>query len=372
MQIKRIMISSMIGLTMLSGQVFAAAPVVSKPTLSLEQALAMSVTNDPELTLMDEKVTLAERELVQVKANADYHRTEIYYDKAGYVNNRKSYLLTPIKKENSVASIKRQRISKEDSIKLDLMNRYFDVQNKIEQVSDAKRSLATLEKEIQAKSKELSLGKITQLDFNTFEIKKLEMENSIRKAEIDLETSYMQFSSVSNQPLNYKFQPSAMSTTVKPYENKDLSAILANERLKSSELLSKQATIKEMEIEIKINLDSEYEVGNTDSATNVLQRDLKAAQKDLVNIEANIELNLNVDYLKLQSSYDSTLASKASLALAQKELDVAKIKYGVGNISLIDYLAKQEALDKAKSNYNSSISNYQIAVEKFKMTHFVQ
>jgi outer membrane protein TolC len=74
----------------------------------------------------------------------------------------------------------------------------------------------------------------------------------------------------------------------------------------------------------------------------------------------------------LQSSYDSTLVSKATLALAQKELDVAKIKYGVGNISLIDYLAKQEALDKAKSSYNSSISNYQIAVEKFKMTHFIQ
>lgn len=370
MKIKRIMISTLVGVAVLSGQTFAA----TLPTISLEQALNMATTDDPELKLMDEKIALAEKELVQVNANAASLRMEsaMGMDKAAYVNYRKSYLLTPIKKENSVASIKRQKDSKIDSIKLDLMAQYYDVQSKIDQLNDSKRSLATLNKELSAKSKELSLGKITQLDYNSYEIKKLEMESTVKKAEIDLEISYIKFANAANQPLTYKFAPVAFSTNVKPYENNDLSSILANERAKNDDILKKQASIKEMEIEIQINLDSQYEIGNSDSATDVLQNDLKAAKQDLVNLDANLELNLKVDYYKLRSSYDSILVSKASLALAQKELDVAKIKYNVGNISLIDYLAKQEALDKAESSYNSAVNAYQIALEKFMMTHFVK
>jgi outer membrane protein TolC len=382
MHMKKIMISTLIGMTVLSGQVFAAAVPSPTPTqtqsqsqtLSLAQALLMATTNDPELTLMDEKIALAERELVQVNANAAYKRTETHYEynKADYVSYRKSYLLTPIKKENSVASIKRQKDSKINSVKLDLMNQYYGIQTQLDTLSDAKRSLASLEKEIQAKSKELALGKITQLDFNNYEIKQLEMEFSVKKAEIDLATGYMKFASAANQPLSYKFTPVAPNTSVAPYENINLIDVLANERSKNDELLNKQAAIKEMETEIQINIDSLYEMGNTDSATNVLQDDLKAAQKDLANIEATIDLNLKLDNYKLQSSYNSILVSKASLALAQKEFDVAKAKYGVGTISLIDYLAKQEALDKADSSYSSSVSQYQIAVEKFKMGHFVK
>ncbi len=370
MKIKRIMISTLVGVAVLSGQTFAA----TIPTITLEQALDMATTNDPELKLMDEKIALAEKELVQVNANAASLRMEsaMGFDKAEYVSYRKSYLLTPVKKENSVASIKRQKVSNIDSIKLDLMAQYYDVQSKIDQLDDSKRSLATLEKELQAKSKELSLGKITQLDYNSYEIKKLEMESTVKKAEIDLDTSYIKFANASNQPLTYKFTPVAFNTNVKPFENKDLMTVLANERAKNDDILKKQASINEMEIEIQINLDSQYEIGNTDSATNVLQEDLKAAQQDLVNLDANLELNLKVDYYKLQSSYSTILVSKSTLALAQQELDVAKIKYNVGNISLIDYLAKQEALDKAESSYSSAVSTYQIAVEKFMMTHFVK
>lgn len=372
MQIKKIMISSVVGVALLSGQTFAAASTTTYPVLTLDQAIKMATTNDPEITLMEDKVALAEKELVQVNANAAYKRTETFYEKADYVNNRKAYLLTPLKKENSVAGIKRDKESKVNSVVLDLMTQYYDVQAKMDLLSDAKRSLATLEKELAAKNKELSLGKITQIDFNSYEIKKLELESAVRKAEIDLETSYMKFANAANQPLNYKFAPVAFSTNVTPYENKDLQAVLANERTKSDDLLSKQASIKEMEVEIQINLDSQYEVGNTDSATNVLQDDLKAAQKDLANIETNLELNLKLDYYRLQSSYDTILVNKAALALAQKELDVAKVKYSVGNISLIDYMGKQEALDKAESAYNSSVSQYQIAVEKFKMNHYTK
>ena len=370
MKFNKLIISTLIGVTVFSGQVFAAGPV----QISLDQALQMATTNDPELNLMDDKIALAEKELVQVNANAAYKRTETVYEheKSAYVANRKSYLLTPIKKENSVAAIKRQKDAKLDSIKLEAMTQYYDVQSKLDALNDLKRSLATLEKEIAAKNKELALGKITQIDFNSFEIKKLETESAVKKAEIDLEVSYMRFASIANQPLNYKFTPAALAKTATPFENANLEAVLANERTKNNDLLAKQAAIKEMEIEIQINTDSKYEMDNTDGATNVLKNDLKAAQKDLANIETNIDLNLKLDYYRLQSSYDSILVNKASLALAQKDLDVAKVKYGVGTISLLDFMTKQEAFDKAESSYNNAVNTYQVAVEKFKMTHFVK
>jgi len=370
MYIKKLAVSILLGTSILATQSFAATP--SLTVVSLEEALRLSVYNDPELMLMDDKVALGEKELKQVIANADYLKTKTIYDKDEYVSNRKAYLLTPLKKENSVAALKRQRDEKTNNIKLELMTQYYDVLAKLEQQSDAKRTLETIEKEIEAKSKELLLGKITQLDYNSYEIKKIEAENSVNKANIDLEVSYMKFANIANKPIDFKFTPSPLNKNVTQFTVGDLESVLKNERSQNSELLAKQAAIKEMELEIKINTDSQYEMGNTDSATTILQNDLKAAQKDLVNIEASIDMNLRIDLYKLQSNYDSVLVNKSSFALAQKELDVAKVKYSVGTISLIDYISKQEALDKAESAYNSSITAYLTAVEKFKMNHFIK
>ena len=367
MKLSRVLLSGMVGIMLFTSQGYAASVQV----LSLNEALTLATTNDPELKLWEEKIALAEKELVQVNANAAYKRTETVndYDKAGYVIYRKSYLLTPIKKEHAVAALKRQRDQKISDIKIDLMTQYYDVQSKLDALEDAKRSLETLDKELSAKKAELELGKITQLDYNSYEIKKLEMASQIKKAETELSVSYMKFANIANKPLDFKFTPNKVSEAIKRFEVSDLNQLYTTEKSKNHELINKSDAINEMEIEIKINTESQYEIGNTDSATNVLQRDLKSAQKDLSDIETNIQLNLNLDYYRLLSLYDTILVSKSSQEIAKLEYDIAKVKYSVGTISLLDYLGKKEALDKAESQYRNGIQIYQVAVEKFKMNY---
>lgn len=372
MQIKRVFLCTLMGVTLLSGQAFAATSNTTTTNLSLSEAIKLATTDDPELKLMDDKIALEEKSLKQVKANAAYQATETFYDKSEYVSNQKAAYLTPLKKENSVAALKRDKVSSYNTIVLNTMTQYYDVQSKQDALADAKRSLETLSKEIAIKAKELAIGKITQLDYNTYEIKKLEAESALRKAEIDLNTSYIKFANQTNQALSFKFNPVKLSTSVSAYEVKDVNAAIQNEIAKSDDILTKQESIAAMELEIKINLESNYEIGNVDSATNVLQEDLKAAKQDLVNLKDSVELNFKLDHLKLQSSYDSILIAKSSLDLAQKELDVAKVKYGVGTLSLMDYITKQEALDDAEAKYSSSVTDYLLAVEKFKMNHYTE
>ena len=173
--------------SMFTGAYAAQAPA----TLTVDAAYDQYVKNNTDLVVLERKIIMAETELRMAKANVNFYETKTWSSGSERQANALKAYLTPVQKENALASLKRQQASSLKQIKIDVMSAFQGIIKKQSEISDKALDLTQLEKDLVIKQSEFKLGKLTQLDLRKAETKRNEAQQNLKKANNDLEILFM-------------------------------------------------------------------------------------------------------------------------------------------------------------------------------------
>lgn len=87
--------------------------------------------------------------------------------------------------------------------------------------------------------------------------------------------------------------------------------------------------------------------------------DLEELNKSKENAEAGIKLSVEQNYYSLKASEDKVDIEKENLDRSEKEYELVKQKYELGTATKIDVLSSEFELERAKTDYQNAIDDYE-------------
>ena len=94
--------------------------------------------------------------------------------------------------------------------------------------------------------------------------------------------------------------------------------------------------------------------------------ELEKSQADLIDLLRSIRLEVKNAYLALQHSRDVVLGTQDSIALAQKALDIADVRYKNGLFTYLEYTDSNLSLTQAQLIHLEALRVYRSAIAELK------
>lgn len=355
--------------SMFTGAYAAQAPA----TLTVDAAYDQYVKNNTDLVVLERKIIMAETELRMAKANVSFYETKTWSSGSERQANALKAYLTPVQKENALASLKRQQASSLKQIKIDVMSAFQGIIKKQSEISDKAMDLTQLEKDLVIKQSEFKLGKLTQLDLRKAETKRNEAQQNLKKANNDLEILFMNLNHLMGKELSLRYTVVLGQTAVPEFKVADLAGLIKTNQETSDSVLSQKESIVEKDLEIKTlktyGLSDVYNDASAQTDLRDKELELEKAKKNMIYYTSTVAFNIENDYSSLQDAYTDIKVLDIDLAAAKEDLKIAESRFKVGKIT-------QNALDLAKDTVTKteralelSKLNYSLTVETFKKNY---
>lgn len=87
--------------------------------------------------------------------------------------------------------------------------------------------------------------------------------------------------------------------------------------------------------------------------------ELEELNKNKENAEAGIKLSVEQNYYSLKASEDKVDIEKENLDRTKKEYELVKQKYELGSATMIDVLSSEFELERAKTDYQNALDDYE-------------
>ena len=110
----------------------------------------------------------------------------------------------------------------------------------------------------------------------------------------------------------------------------------------------------------------DYTIGDLPDTADTLEDKILNTDYSIRDEKVAVEYKIRSDYNSILNLYDDITIKKMDCEKTQKLLEVAKVKYDIGNITFLDYMKALTDVDNASEAYEQSWLDYYTAVLNFK------
>ena len=344
------MIKKIISMIMIIGVLFSFSITFANElnvNLSYEEVLELVISNSNSLDTIDQKILLAERYLKSANSRADTIKTKGIVSDALLLENGKIKELIPSEKNRELIDLKETKIDLIEDLKIDAIEKYNDVINKKETILFKNQDLVTANREYEQKEIEYSLGMITKNQLFEYEIAIKSLELNIKNLERNYSKALIELNRLIGYPIITQLNlESKVDITVENLEY-DLDIIISKATLNSNTVrtANNDYLLKDLEKTV-VNRYSRYE--RPDSYEDI-EDDVIDLLEAFYDSKITEEVNLYTDYYNLLNLQVDVEISKLNLELAEKGLNIEKIKL---DNEMSTYLVYKKAVDNYRNIYN--------------------
>ncbi|MEA1975992.1 MAG: TolC family protein [Bacillota bacterium] len=344
------MIKKIISLIMIVGVLFSFSITFADElnvNLSYEDVLELAISNSNSLDTIDQKILLAERYLKSANSRSDTIKTKGIVSDALLLENGKIKELVPSQKNRELIDLKETKIDLIEDLKIDVIEKYNDVINKKETILFKNQDLVTANKEYDQKEIEYSLGMITKNQLFEYEINIKNLELNIKNLERDYRKALIELNRLIGYPIITQLKlESKVDINIERLEY-DLDVIIAKAILNSNTVrtANNDYLLKDLEKTV-VNRYSRYE--RPDSYEDI-EDDVIDLLEDFYDSKITEEVNVYTDYYNLLNLQVDVEISSLNLELAEKLLNIEKIKL---DNEMSTYLVYKKAVDNYRDIYN--------------------
>jgi hypothetical protein len=320
------------------------ADTVTEKILPIEAFLQYAETHDLELSLLEQELEIAQRELNRmIIDNADLDRDHNNVDQ--YVSLYTTLKYDPAEKQVEIDRTGRDIEKRKEAIALEAKTAYLDYQTLTNTVRLQKQQLEVAQADYALKQKAFELGTITSSVLDTMSVGLLQQQLTVSKAEQSLKIKGMEISDMLGFDIETTYVlPSILKApeiTEERAETADLTVL--------EPLVRAQEDVDLAQIKYDIYLDSPY--GNVfPIGKYTAQRTLITAQSDYESTLRSERIQLLIDYNVYENTDIDVAIADLKYQTALTAFNASKLKYDLG---METYNAYQTAFADMSAAYGA-------------------
>ena len=339
-----------------------AAMEKNKYILSLDDAIKMAQTDNPQFISLDVKIKNAEAQVDYAKkTERDLKKSKMQLKIPGdleLIAVKNGYGVEASKVAFETAQLEKEKAM--NTLAYNVTEQYFNVKLSERAVASIKESYELTLKNKQAADTQFELGMISELEKNEVDIMVEEAKNAYEKQVMNLD--------LAREALKISLQ----------IENTDCDLVLTDDIDYVEFVGSLEEGIKSAEenrydlyaLKRSYDLASIYRnfaklCGIPSSQYYDANNKAVQAEYTYTNTKKLIALSIRSSYNAITSSAMDLSVSKSRLDLLKRQSEVAKLKYELGMIGNIEYIGAVNSAYNQQTAYESALLKYKLAVIKY-------
>lgn len=331
--------------------------------LNLEQAYKMIEDNNIEIKLIDKKIEMKQQEYNKALEAKNDAKGATSLNEAINLNYRKVELLNWQIVKLELDELQNERIEKLKILRYNVKNQYMNILLIQKDIKCIKEDIAVLDKKLAETKLRIALGQAKEKDYKLIYSQSLTLQNQMNSLEIQHESSMISLKKIIGVELSRAI---TVEDLVLPYQvlnKEDL-----NGRIKKavdSDFLivkiNKELELKNLERQlVKDYTDYRYSTTYTDLGIDISEIETKLSYEKL-----NAEANLLIEYYDLLELGDNIKLEEVNLEIEKINYDTIEAKSKLGMIDSAIEINGRVAYNRQQNNYQRTMYNYILAVEKF-------
>ncbi|MCY6370978.1 TolC family protein [Clostridium ganghwense] len=337
--------------------------------IDINDIIRLTTSNNSELSVFKQKI--------EVRDKWYHDALEEKSKESNYQKDMRKYI-NPFRRQEEIKNLEWQKDQKQDEVVLSTTKAYYDIMLQNQMIELQEKKIERLKKLLEYKKEKIKIGTEAATSLIDDETNLKDAEMKLQQLKNSEESLRMELNMKIGNPVDKKLNLKKAEIPYKPYEVKNLEAVI-------EKMLTKSHTITSMIEEQKIDIKEKDILEDYENATNAseLERaanpsgDYKARIEDLEDqlIELkykmddekkSIEAKIRMDYNSILNAKDDVQVKKLDYEKAQTLLKTEKAKFDAGRSTKIQCDAAEESVLMASCEYNRAKLNYYVAVEKFK------
>jgi len=268
----------------------------------------------------------------------------------------------PIIVETNLEMAKRNKENNEKSLKLDVYRAALDILLTEKELQSEKEKLAILKEKYEMARTRFQQSSITEIDVYNAEYAVGSKEIDISKVEDKYESAVYEFKKLLDLPLDETPVEIRDNIVMGEMDEIDIDEVVSNSLANNASVYKKSQNVKAEQKNLE---NTKHYFHQGDSTYDTAMYDLEIAKLDLEEAQANLETDIRNKYNDLLNSRDKAELAKAFAGLAEKKLQIARVKYDNGTISKEAYLSEEESYLNALYEKYVAIHDYNIIKAEF-------
>lgn len=337
---------------------------VTPRNINLKDAVDTAISANTSIKLIDDRIKLADTRYQQAVTVSKDAAKKYWGSDITHIANKKEEILYPLQRENDLNELKWEKDNTAKQLQLDITKLYNQILIKQKSIDLQVNAIKSAKDQYSSANSQVQAGVITQTTLLPLDIAIQEAETTLATLQRDKAKLVMDLDKKVGLDIN---QPLALKYADIPHDEFTVADIT---KLVGDVVSTAHSVIK---LENDKMLDeSEYDILESYSAT-----DKPAGSEDLEDKILNlgysirdekiaVEYKIRSDYNNILNLFDDITIKKMDYDKTQKLMEVAKVKYDIGNINFLDYMKALSDTDNASEAYEQSWLDYYTAVLDFK------
>lgn len=331
--------------------------------LELQQAISLALENSTSLKLYDEKIVIAERNYNKALSDSKNAVGKNWESSEERIALKKTEILVPLQKLNELDELKWQKQNEERNIKLNVMTKFFRLQQKENQIELQKKNIEQAISELEMQKVKVKNGLAAESTLLSMEISVDNAQTALSKLENERSAMIMELNAMIGYELDKNTQISKQEIPFEVFEIDDISELIMENC--SNGYSIRQLETKRMLTEKERDIYRNYSFNVRPDEIDDLEVTLHKLEYDIRDAKISMERSIRVDYNNILNSLDTVRINKLSYEKAVMQKEISDKRFTLGMINKIDMDKVSLACDQALMTYNNSVIDYYLAVESF-------
>lgn len=332
-------------------------------SIDLQEIKDTAIINNSEIKLLEEKINLAKRKHQMALAASEVAKDKYILSDLQRVSIKKQEILYPMQTSAELEDLIYEKENRARTLELKLEDIYYKILDKQKQESLQLDKISRVQKEYDIKKAEVEVGKLTQMSLALYEVAVSEAKIRLETLQRDENKLVMELNKLIGEDISLKLilkEAKFDSLKDKGYKIDEV----VKRKLEESQSLKKME--RDLEIQKKERwIVYSYSFGGTQKEIDSMDDKILKMEYDIRDEKVAIELKVRSDYNNLLNLKDDITLRKLGVEKALKLEEIAKVKYTMGSINILEYMKNQTDVDDAKAAYEKAQLDYYIAALEF-------
>ena len=340
-----------------------AAGVAAK-NINLKDAVDTATSTDTSIKLIDDKIKLAEDRYQEALTESKTVTPNSWDTDAEHIAAMKQQTLYPVQKQSDIDELKWEKDDAAKQLQLDITQLYNQILLKQKSMDLQVDAIRSAKDQYNSANSQVQAGVTTETTLLPLDIAIQEAETTLTTLQRDKDKLVMDLDKKLGLDIS---QPLILTDVAIPHDEfsvADIDKLVADvvPTAHSVTKLENDKTLDEKEYGILMGYSAlKKPDGEEDLEDKILNLDYSIRDEKVA-----VEYKIRSDYNSILNLYDDIAIKKMDCDKTQKLLDVAKVKYDIGNIDFLDYMKALSDVNNASEAYEQSWLDYYTAVLNFK------
>lgn len=341
--------------------VLAAETKTSTKTIYLSDAVKTALENNSNIKNLNEKINLAQRRYKYASDQSLYAESKYGNTYEEHVESKKQQYLYPMQRKFELDELIWQKSEAERNLKVNVTKLYYQIYNKIEQITLQEKVIQSLNDEYSVKKKQAEAGIIAESALLTLEIRLDEEEFRLSSYKNDLQILIMDMNKLLGYDIDQKLNVKSIEIPQPDLPDIDIDELV-------EQAVSQAHSVKKLEAEKAIK-EKEYWIVSTfsekPSNADSIAEQLIDYDYDLRDEKVAVDYKIRSEYNNILNLRDEITIKKLDLDKSDRFLSITRTKVNLGMQTALDLSNAQIERDTAFYNYRKALLDYYIAVLNF-------